>query len=111
MICSDCKLQAELKKNFSILRTYEWLPDPVIEKAIACKLKTFTLLASHTVKKCPVYLHLPWLETSSVGLESKIIARVEKCFFAIEQCVTFTSCRLLSATKKDVLTALLLSTM
>ena len=60
------------------------------------------------VKKCPVYLHLPWLGTPSVGLENKIKASVEKCFFAEER-VIFTSCPLLPAIKKDMLPALLLS--
>ena len=61
------------------------------------------------VKKCPVYLHLPWFRTPSVGLKNKIKASVEKCFFAIEQLVIFTSLPLLSAIKKDVLPASLLS--
>ena len=61
------------------------------------------------VKKCPVYLHLPWLGTPSVGFENKIKVSVEKCFFAIEQRVIFTSLPLLSAIKKDVLPASLLS--
>ena len=57
----------------------------------------------------PFYLHLPWLGTPSVGLENKIKASVEKCFIAIEQRVIFTSRPLLSAIKKDVLPASLLS--
>ena len=59
-------------------------PDHVIEKTSARKLKTFTSLTSHMVRKCPVYLHLPWLGTPSVGLENKTKASVEKCFFAVE---------------------------
>ena len=96
MICSDCKLQAELKNFFSILLVNGY-PDHVIEKAIARKLKTFTSLTSYTVKKCPVYLHLPWLGTPSVGLKNKIKASAEKCFFAVEQRVIFTSRPLLPA--------------
>ena len=61
------------------------------------------------VKKCPVNLHLFWLGTPSVGLENKIKASVEKCFFAVEQCAIFTSCPFLTAIKKDVLPASLLS--
>ena len=61
------------------------------------------------VKKCPVNLHLFWLGTPSVGLENKIKASVEKCFFAVEQCAIFTSCPFLPAIKKDVLPASLLS--
>ena len=68
MICLDCKLQAELRKNFSILLINGY-PDHVIEKTIAQKLKDFTLPTLHSVKKFPVSLHLPWLGTS-VGLEN-----------------------------------------
>ena len=107
-MCSDCKLQAELRKIFSILLMNGYR-DHIIEKAIARKLKTFTSLPSHTVKKCPVYLHLPWLGTPSVGLEHKIKASVEKCFFAVEQRVIFRSRPLLPAIKNDVLPVSLLS--
>ena len=61
------------------------------------------------VKKCPVYLHLPWLGTPSVGLENKIKASVKKCFFAVEQRFIFTSRPLLPAIKKDLLPASLLN--
>ena len=80
-------------------------PDHVIEKVIARKLKAFTSLTSHTVKKWPVYLYLPWLETPSVGLENKIKANVEKCFFAVGQRVIFTSRPLITVIKKGVLPA------
>ena len=79
MICSDSKLQVELIKIFSIplMNNYG---DHVIEKAIACKLKDFTSPTLHTVKKCPVYLHLPWLGTPSVRHESKIKAPWKNAF-------------------------------
>ena len=108
MIYSDCKLQAELRKNFSILLMNGY-PNHIIEKAIARKLKALTSLTSHTMKKCPVYLHLFWLGTPSVELENKIKPSVKKCFFAIEQHVIFTSRPHLPAIKKDVLPALFLS--
>ena len=66
---------------------------------------SFTFL----IKKCRVYLYLPWLETSLAGLENKIKASVEKSFFAVEQRVIFTSRLLLPVIKKDVLPALLLN--
>ena len=61
------------------------------------------------VKKCPVDLHLPWLVTTLVGLENKIKASVEKCFFAVEQRVIFTFRSLLPVIKKEVLPASLLN--
>ena len=84
-------------------------PTNVIEKIFAHELKDFTTPISHVVKKCPVYLYLPWLGTPLVRLENKIKDSVEKCFFAVKQRVIFTSCPFLSAIKKDVLPALLLS--
>ena len=85
-------------------------PDHVIEKTIVHKLKDFTSPTSHTVKKCPIYLHSPYLEASSVRNESKIKASVENFFFALEQRVVlvqrkrvvFTSCPLLAPIKKNV---------
>ena len=61
------------------------------------------------MKKCAVYLYLPWLGTPSVRHESKIKATVEKCFFAAKQRVVSTSRPLLPATKKDIVPTLLLS--
>ena len=73
------------------------------------KFKKFASPTSHSVRKCPVYLHLSWLGTPLVDLENKIKASVEKCFFAVEQRVNFTSHPLLPAIKKDMLPASLLS--
>ena len=84
-------------------------PYHVIEKTIVHKLKDFTSPTSHTVKKCPVYLHSRWLEAPSVGNESKIKASVENFFFALEQRVVFTSRPLLPPIKKNVWPASLLS--
>ena len=57
----------------------------------------------------PVYLHLPWLRPPSLRHESKMKASVEKCFFAVEQRVIFTSHPFLPAIKKDVLPGSLIS--
>ena len=51
---------------------------------------------------------MPCLGTPSVGLKNKIKASVEKCFFAVEQRIIFTS-RPLLAIKKDVLPTSFLS--
>ena len=84
-------------------------PDHVIEKTFARKLKDFTSLTSHTVKKCPVYHYLPWLGIFFFRHGSKIKAYMEKCFFAAEHRVIFTSCPFLSAIKKNVLPVSFLS--
>ena len=74
----------------------------IIEKTIANKLKNFTSSILHTVKKCPVYLHLPWLGTPYVRLESKTKASVEKSFFAVEPRVGFTPRPILLQIKERV---------
>ena len=105
MICSGIRLQAKLRKKFSIL-LMKGYPECVIKRIIAHKLKVSTSTTSYSVKKCHVYLHLLWLKTSLVRHESKIKASVEKCFFAVKQLVIFT---FLPATEKDVLPASLSS--
>ena len=52
-------------------------PTTLLRKQLPENLKDFTPPTSHTVRKCPVYLHLPWLGTFSVRLENKIKASVE----------------------------------
>ena len=56
-------------------------------------------------KKCPVYLHLPWLENVSTKFAKQINADIQRCYFAVETGVVFTTRPLLSATKKNVLTS------
>ena len=97
-----------LRNIFSILLINGY-SDYVIEKTIVCKLKDLTSHTLHKVKKSSVDSHLPWLGALSVGLENNIKASVEKCFFAVKQRFSFTSRPLLTAIKKDVLPASLLS--
>ena len=60
-------------------------PEHVIEKRIARKLKDFTSPTSHTLKKFPVYLHLPWLGTPWFDLKIKLKPVRRNAFFAVEQ--------------------------
>ena len=103
MICSDVRLQAELRKMF-LIQLMKAIPTTSLRKQLPV-----TSTTSHTVKKRPAYLHLPSLATPSVRHESKIKVSVEKCFFAAEQGDIFTSRPLLSAIKKDLFPVLLLS--
>ena len=56
-------------------------------------------------KKCPVYLHHPWLGNVSTKFEKQITTVIQHCYFAVEARVVFTTRPHLSATKKDVLPA------
>ena len=56
-------------------------------------------------KKCPVYLHLPWLGNVSMRYEMQIKTAVKRCYFAVEPCIVYTTRQLLPVAKKDVLPA------
>jgi len=62
-----------------------------------------TLNLVHTVKKCPVYLHIPWIGNVSMKFEKQITSALKRCFFSVEPRAVFTTRQLLPATKKDVL--------
>ena len=49
------------------------------------------------------FLHLPWLGNVSTKFEKQITTAIQRCYFAIETHVVFTTRPLLLATKKDVL--------
>ena len=60
-------------------------------------------------KKCPVYLHLPWLGNVLMRYEMQIKTAVKRCYFAVKPCIVnllYTTRQLLPAAKKDVLPAL-----
>ena len=66
-------------------------------------LKQLNLNPVHTVKKCPVYLHVPLIGNVSMMFEKQITSAVKRCFYSVEPRVVFTTRQLLPATKKDVL--------
>ena len=104
-ICSKCKLQAELDKIRSILVDNGY-PAHVIDSSITRKVKQANRLPCFGPKKCPVYLHLPYLGAVSQRFEKQITSSVKRCYFSVEPRIVFTTRCLLPATKKDVLPAL-----
>ena len=102
IFCSKGKLDAELDKILSILLENGY-PENLIKSAIKRKLQQLNLNPVHTVKKCPVYLHIPWIGNVSMRFEKQITSAVKRCFFSVEPRVVFTTRQLLPATKKDVL--------
>ena len=58
MICSKSKLNQELGKIRSILLENGY-PEHVINSAFKQKFQQINSNPVHTVKKCPVYLHIP----------------------------------------------------
>ena len=56
-------------------------------------------------KKCPVYLHLPWLDNVSMRYEMQSKTTVKHCYFAVELRIVDASRQFLPAAQKDVLLA------
>ena len=102
LICSKSKLESELGKIRSILLQNGY-PDDVINSTFKQKLKQLQSNPVHTAKKCPVYLHIPWIGDVSMRFEKQITSAVKRCFFSVEPRVVFTTRQLLPTTKKDVL--------
>ena len=102
MICSKSKLDQELGKIRSILLENGY-PERVINSAFKRKLQQINSNPVHTVKKCPVYLHIPWIGNVSMRFEKQITSAVKRCFFSVEPRVIFNTRQLLPAIKKDVL--------
>ena len=78
-------------------------PENLIKSTIKRKLQQLYLNPVHTVKKCPVHLHIPWIGNASMKFEKQITSAVKRCFFSVEPRIVFTTRQLLPATKKDVL--------
>ena len=102
MICSKSKLDQELGKICSILLENDY-PKRAINLAFKRKLQQLNSNPVHTVKKCPVHLHIPWIENVSMKFEKQITSAVKRCFFSIEPCVIFNTRQLFPAIKKDML--------
>ena len=102
MICSKSKLDQELGKIRSILLE-NGNPERAINSAFKQKLQQLNSNPVHTVKKCPVYLHIPWIGNVSMKFEKQIMSAVKRCFFSVKPRVIFNTRQLLPAIKKDVL--------
>ena len=82
MICSKSKLDQKLDKIRSILLKNGY-PEHVINSAFKRKPQQLNSNPVHTVKKCPVYLHIPWIGNVSMKFEKQITSAVKRCFFSM----------------------------
>ena len=80
-------------------------PEAVINTFVTKKMNQFPKPTPLGLKKCPVYLHLPWLGNVSMRYEMQIKTAVKCCYFAVESCIVYVTRQLLPAAKKDVLPA------
>ena len=102
MICSKSKLDPELDKIPSILLENGY-PEHTINSTFKRKLQQLNSNPVQTVKKCPVYLHIPWIGNVSKKFEKQITSAVKRCFFSVKPRAIFNTRQLLAANKKDVL--------
>ena len=89
MICSKSKLDPELGKIRSILLEIGY-PEHAINSAFKCKLQQLNSNPVHAVKKCPVYLYIPWIGNVSIKFEKQITSAVKRCFFSVKPHVFLT---------------------
>ena len=104
VICSKSTLQNELSNIRSILINNGY-PEAVTNTVTNKKINQFHGPTQLGTKKCPVYLHLPWLSNVSMRYEMQIKTAIKRGYFAVEPCIVFTTRQLLPAAKKDVLPA------
>ena len=104
IICSKSTLQNELSNIYSILINNGY-PKAVINAVITKKINQFRRPTQLGPKKCPVYLHLPWLGNVLMRYKMQIKTAVKHCYFAVESCIVYTTRQLLPVAKKDVLPA------
>ena len=102
IICLKSTLQNELSNICSILINNGY-PEAVINAVTTKKINQFHRPMQLGPKKCPVYLHLPWLGNVSMRYEMQIKTAVKRCYFAVEPCIVYTTRQLLPVAKTDVL--------
>ena len=101
-ICSPCKLAAEINRIKDILRENGY-PDRVIDYHVSRKLHGHTATPAFGPKRCPIYLKLPWRGKASQKFEKQIKQAVSGAFPSVEARVVFTTHRMISSVRKDVL--------
>ena len=89
-------------------------PEHAINWAFKQKLQQLNSNLVHTVKKCPVYLHIPWIGNILMKFEKQITSAVKHCFFSIEPRVIFNTQQLFPAIKTcylPIITAMLFTSL
>ena len=89
-ICLKSKLGPEPSKICSILLENGYL-EHTIKSAFKQKLQQLHSNPVHTVEKCPVYLHIPWIGNVLMKFKKQITSAVKRCFFSVEPRVIFTT--------------------
>ena len=102
-ICSDCKIENELKaiKDIFIDNGY---PEDVIDINIKHTMTKFKNLNKvFGPPKCPVYFRIPWVGSASQSFADKIASSVYRCYHAVNLRPIFTSRPAFNSMNKDKL--------
>ena len=100
-ICSDCKIENELKAIKDIFIDNGYTED-VIDiniKHIVTKLKNTNKV--YGPLKCPVYFRLPWVGSASQSFADKIASSVYRSYHAVNLRPIFTTRSAFNSTTKD----------
>ena len=102
-ICSDCKIEDELKVIKDIFTNNRY-PEEVIEANIKF---TVTRLKNKNKTfgppKCPVHFRLPWVSSASQSFAEKIASSVYRCYHAVNLRPIFTTKTAFNSTHKEKL--------
>ena len=98
-ICSPEHLAAELVKVRAILQRNGY-PRPIVDQVVGSVVNK---LPVETVKRKPIYLRLPWIESASVAFRKRIQCLTRKAVPFCDAITSFTSRSLIYPCRKDVL--------
>ena len=84
MICTKHRLNGEIEQIKKVLLDNGYLKH-IIDTEIGKKIALFSTLKQFGLKKCPVYLRVPWIGKPSTNLEKEVKTAVESCYGNLRQ--------------------------
>ena len=100
-ICSPSKLDTELENVANIFSALGY-PEHVIKSTICRTVERFQTPRPFGPKKCPVYLHLPYIGNVSSRFEEQTSKAVESTYHSVHLRVVYRTRRPLNGVVKDV---------
>ena len=101
-ICSKCHIDDELQ-NIKEILSENGYPTSLIEDRIRRMIRLSATSVRYGPKKCPIYLHLPYLGEFSERMANSIRNTVEKSLNAVNFRVVFSTKKILPKNRKGVL--------
>ena len=102
-ICSECKIENELKAIRDIFINNGY-PEDVIDNNIKHTVTKFKNMNKvFDPPKCPVYFRLPWVGSATESFANKITSSVYRCYHAVNLRQIFTPRPALNSPNKDKL--------